>query len=152
MAFMQVELFSQALHMAVGVDLILPQPVKNEIGMESGEKTDKKYHMRHLPGSNVYVCFCGKRERSDLHNSSLQIAVGNNKHPFRWKQYKISVVRKAVRGYFIGQHLFVIRKHFFVIGKQHRHIDLGTRFKFFIRKGNAESHKSGESGKWCSPA
>ena len=28
MAFMQVELFSQALHMAVGVDLILPQPVK----------------------------------------------------------------------------------------------------------------------------
>ena len=43
MAFMQVELFSQALHMAVGVDLILPQPVKNEIGMESGEKTDKKY-------------------------------------------------------------------------------------------------------------
>ena len=43
MAFMQVELFSQALHMAVGVDLILPQPVKNEIGMESGEKTEKKY-------------------------------------------------------------------------------------------------------------
>lgn len=41
MAFMQVELFSQALHMAVGVDLILPQPVKNEIGMESGEKTEK---------------------------------------------------------------------------------------------------------------
>ena len=46
MAFMQVELFSQALHMAVGVDLILPQPVKNEIGMESGEKTDKKYPRR----------------------------------------------------------------------------------------------------------
>ncbi len=38
MAYMQVEMFSQALHMAVGVDVILPQPVKNEIGLESGEK------------------------------------------------------------------------------------------------------------------
>lgn len=37
MAYMQVEMFSQALHMAVGVDVILPQPVKNEIGLESGE-------------------------------------------------------------------------------------------------------------------
>lgn len=43
MAYMQVEMFSQALHMAVGVDVILPQPVKNEIGLESGEKTDQKY-------------------------------------------------------------------------------------------------------------
>ena len=42
MAYMQVEMFSQALHMAVGVDVILPQPVKNEIGLESGEKTDQK--------------------------------------------------------------------------------------------------------------
>ena len=38
MAYMQVEMFSQTLHMAVGVDVILPQPVKNEIGLESGEK------------------------------------------------------------------------------------------------------------------
>lgn len=43
MAYMQVEMFSQTLHMAVGVDVILPQPVKNEIGLESGEKTDQKY-------------------------------------------------------------------------------------------------------------
>ena len=59
MAFMQVELFSQALHMAVGVDLILPQPVKNEIGMESGEKTEKKYcymeqRMIRLPGKEEH--------------------------------------------------------------------------------------------------
>ena len=40
MAYMQVEMFSQALHMAVGVDVILPQPVKNEIGLESGEISD----------------------------------------------------------------------------------------------------------------
>lgn len=43
MAFLQVELFSHALHMAVTVDVLLPQPTQREIGIDSGSNTGSKY-------------------------------------------------------------------------------------------------------------
>lgn len=43
MAFLQTEIFSQILHMAVTVDVILPQPVKKEIGLDSGKEREDRY-------------------------------------------------------------------------------------------------------------
>lgn len=43
MAFLQVEFFSHVLRMAVTVDVILPQPTKREIGIDSGDRKDGKY-------------------------------------------------------------------------------------------------------------
>ena len=43
MAFLQVELFSHALHMAVTVDVLLPQPTRREIGINSGSSTGGQY-------------------------------------------------------------------------------------------------------------
>ena len=43
MAFLQTEIFSQILHMAVTVDVILPQPVKKEIGLYSGKEREDRY-------------------------------------------------------------------------------------------------------------
>ena len=42
-AFMQVEFFSDVLQMAVSADVILPQPVKNEIGLDSGVEKGEEY-------------------------------------------------------------------------------------------------------------
>lgn len=42
MAFLQVEFFSHTLHMAVSADVILPQPTRREIGIDSGTRKDGK--------------------------------------------------------------------------------------------------------------
>lgn len=43
MAFMQVEFFSKILHMAVAADVVIPQSVTGEIGLESQEAKDGKH-------------------------------------------------------------------------------------------------------------
>ena len=43
MAFMQVQFFSETLHMAAAADVIIPQAVTHEIGMSSRETADGKH-------------------------------------------------------------------------------------------------------------
>lgn len=43
MAFMQVQFFSESLHMAVAADVILPQAVSREIGLDSRESSMGKH-------------------------------------------------------------------------------------------------------------
>lgn len=43
MAFMRVEFFSRILHMAVAADVVIPQAVTNEIGLDSRESKEGKH-------------------------------------------------------------------------------------------------------------